>query len=53
MLGEWGLLNEASGTARRSAIIVDRDGVVRWTKTYEPGLLPTPDEVLGELAKLG
>jgi len=52
VLGEWGLLNEASGTARRSAIIVDKDGVVRWAKTYEPGLLPAPNEVLDELAKL-
>ena len=53
MLSEWGLLNEETGMARRSAIIVDKDGIVRWAKTYEPGVLPAPDEVLGELAKLG
>ena len=52
VLAEWGLFNEQTGTARRSAIIVDKEGIVRWAKSYEPGVLPTPEEVMAELAKL-
>ena len=53
VLANYGLLNEETGTARRAAIVIDKEGIVRWSSTYEPGLLPSPDEVLGVLNTLG
>ena len=52
VLEEYGLLNQETGMARRAAIIIDKEGIVRWSSTYDPGLLPTPDQLLDELGKL-
>ena len=53
VLATYGLLNEETGFARRAAIVIDKEGIVRWSSTYEPGLLPTPDELLDVLDTLG
>lgn len=37
---------------RRAAFIVDKDGVIRYAKVYEPGTIPECKELLAELAKL-
>ena len=49
VLSQYGLLNEQSGTARRSAVVIDKQGVVKWVSAYEPGVVPTPDELLAVL----
>lgn len=45
----YGIFNEERGTDRRSVFLVDAQGVVRWSKTYEPGTLPQSAEILEQL----
>jgi len=37
---------------KRAAFIVDAQGVVRWSKVYEPGTIPESKDLLEELRKL-
>ena len=53
MTRAYDLFNDAIGTPRRAIIIVDKGGTVRFRREYAPGSLPTPEEILGELDKLG
>ncbi len=52
VLQSYGLLNEERGTGRRAALLIDKEGIVRWMYTPEPGTLPTPDDVLAELDRI-
>ena len=49
VLSLYGLLNSESGTARRAAVVIDKQGIVKWVSAYEPGVLPTPEELLAVL----
>ena len=49
----YGLWNEERGAGARAVLIVDRDGIVRFRETYQPGILPDPQDILAELDKLG
>ena len=42
----YGLWNEERGASNRAVIIIDKEGVVRFRETYQPGVLPDPDTVL-------
>lgn len=44
----YGVFNEATGLARRSVFIIDKEGVVERKHTYE-GSLPDPAQVLEEI----
>lgn len=48
----YGVFNEERGLDMRSAFIVDKDGVIRYAKSYAPGTIPTSEEMLAELRKL-
>ncbi len=48
----YGIFNDERGNDGRSVFIVDREGVIQWTKVYEPGNLPEHAELLAELAKI-
>jgi|TARA_B100000809_G_scaffold233523_1_gene250294 alkyl hydroperoxide reductase subunit AhpC len=48
----YGVFNDERGNDARSVFIIDRDGVIQWTKVYEPGNLPEHAELLAELAKI-
>ena len=37
---------------KRSAFIVDAQGVIRYAKVYEPGTIPESKELLEQLGKL-
>jgi len=37
---------------KRAAFIVDAQGVIRWSKVYEPGSIPESKDLLEELRKL-
>ena len=37
---------------KRSAFVLDAQGVVRWSKVYEPGTIPESKELLAELEKI-
>lgn len=36
----------------RASFIIDKEGVIRYSKTYEPGKLPDLEEIKAELQKL-
>ena len=48
----YGLWNEERGAGTRAVLIVDREGIVRFRETYQPGILPDPQDILAELDKL-
>ena len=45
------MLNEEKGFDKRSAYVLDANGVVKWMKVYEPGTIPESKELLEALAK--
>ncbi len=42
----YGVHNAERNCARRSVLIVDKEGVVRFTEEYGPGQLPDPERLL-------
>ncbi len=46
------MFNAKLGRSDRAIIVIDKQGIVRWIKHYEPGTLPDNHEVLTELGKL-
>ncbi len=48
----YGIFNEEKGFDKRAAYVLDDKGIVRYAKVYEPGTIPTSDELLAELKKL-
>lgn len=47
----YGVFNDEKGFDKRSAYVLDANGVVKWMKVYEPGTVPTAQELLDALAK--
>lgn len=50
---KYGVFNPKLGRPDRSIFIVDKQGIIRWVKLYEPGILPDNADLLAELRKLG
>ena len=48
----WGVFNDERGMDKRSAYVIDAQGVVRYAKVYPQGTIPTSDELLAEIRKL-
>lgn len=48
----YGLWRPERGSGKRAIFIVDRTGVIRWSKLYDRGL-PENEELLGEVQALG
>lgn len=48
----YDLWNEERGAGTRAVIIVDRDGIIRYRQTYQPGALPDPAEILQAVTDL-
>ena len=46
------LYNEERGGGNRAVIIVDWEGIIRFRETYEPGVLPDPENILAALANI-
>ena len=42
----YDLWNEERGAGTRAVIVVDKEGVIRYRETYEPGHLPNPEDIL-------
>ena len=49
----YDLYNEERGASLRAVIVVDKQGVVRFRETYQPGILPNPTEILAVIDNLG
>jgi alkyl hydroperoxide reductase subunit AhpC len=49
---KYGVFDEKAGRPQRSIFVVDKEGILRWIKKYEAGVLPDNAELLAELKKL-
>jgi peroxiredoxin len=52
MCQAYGVFNQEFGRPDRSTFIVDKAGIIRWVKVYEPGEQPTNEEVLAALMEI-
>ena len=48
----YGIFSDERGLDMRSAFVLDKDGVIRWSKSYQPGTIPESKELLEQLQKL-
>jgi peroxiredoxin len=48
----YGVFNDERGMDKRSAFVLDSQGVIRYAKVYEPGTIPESKELLEQLRKL-
>ncbi len=49
---KYGVFSEKLGRPDRAIFIVDKQGIVRWVRHYEAGVLPDNGDLLAELRKL-
>jgi len=49
---KYGSFDEKLGRPQRSIFVVDKEGIIRWIKKYEVGVLPDNAELFAELKKL-
>jgi len=48
----YGVFNEERGMDKRSAFLIDAQGVVRFAKVYEPGTIPESRDLLERLKQI-
>ncbi len=48
----YGVFNEDRGMDKRSAFLVDAQGVIRYSKVYEPGTIPESKDLLERLRQI-
>jgi peroxiredoxin len=48
----YGIFNDETGASRRSAIILDEKGIVRWMKVYPSPERPDIEEIMVEVEKI-
>jgi peroxiredoxin (alkyl hydroperoxide reductase subunit C) len=48
----YGVFNDERGMDKRSAFLVDGNGIIRYAKVYEPGTIPESKDLLEELRKM-
>ena len=53
MAKSYGLFNEANGAPKRAIVIVDKSGIIKFREEYPPGVLPSPEDILSELIRIG
>ena len=46
------MFNDERGMDKRSAFVLDGQGVIRYSKVYEPGTIPESKELLDQLRKI-
>ena len=49
----YDLYNEERGASQRAVIVVDKEGIIRFRETYEPGVLPDPLDIVAAIEKMG
>ena len=47
------MYNEERGASQRAVVVVDKEGVIRFRQTYEPGVLPDPLDIVAAIEKMG
>jgi peroxiredoxin len=48
----YGVFNDERGMDKRSAFLVDDNGVIRFVKVYDPGTIPESKDLLEQLRKM-
>jgi peroxiredoxin len=48
----YGVFNDERGMDKRSAFVLDGQGVIRYAKVYEPGTIPESKDLLDQLRKI-
>jgi sensor domain CHASE-containing protein len=46
------VFNDERGMDKRSAFVLDSQGVIRYSKVYEPGTIPESKELLEQLRRI-
>jgi len=49
----YGLWNPERGASQRAVLIIDKDGIIRYRRTYSAPNLPDLEEIVRELQRLG
>jgi alkyl hydroperoxide reductase subunit AhpC len=49
----YGLWNPERGASQRAVLIIDKEGVVRYRRTYSAPNLPDLEEIVRELQQIG
>ena len=48
----YGVFNDERGMDKRSAFLVDANGIIRFAKVYDPGTIPESKDLLERLRQL-
>jgi peroxiredoxin len=48
----YGVFNDERGMDKRSAFLVDAQGIIRFAKAYDPGTIPESKDLLEQLRRL-
>jgi peroxiredoxin len=48
----YGIFNDERGMDKRSAFVLDAQGIVRYSKVYEPGTIPESKDLLERLRQI-
>jgi peroxiredoxin len=48
----YGVFNDERGMDKRSAFLVDAQGIIRYSKVYEPGTIPESKDLLERLRQM-
>jgi alkyl hydroperoxide reductase subunit AhpC len=46
------VFNEERGMDKRSAFLLDAQGIIRWSKVYDPGTIPESKDLLEQLRNI-
>jgi alkyl hydroperoxide reductase subunit AhpC len=49
----YGLWNPERGASQRAVLIIDKDGIIRYRRTYSAPNLPDLEEIVREVQRLG
>ena len=49
---DYGVFNEETGVPKRAIVIIDKEGIVRFSETYKSAMDLNPDDILAEVKKL-
>ena len=49
----YGLWNPERGASQRAVLIIDKEGIIRYRRTYSAPNLPDMEEIVRELQQLG
>ena len=52
MSTDYGVFNEDTGVPKRAIVIIDKEGIVRFSKIYKSAMDLNPNDILDEVKKI-